>query len=238
MKIKINKGKKGVAHVEMIISFVIFISFITFMMIVFKPFKTASVDTSTLDATESGIADYLSANFSVSSLILNSSFSTAGNCIYAYFPLPEKAVVKDENAGIVNANKSGGYLYLRYSSGKRFYRIYSSEELEEKNFDTAGCYRLNSSDYTIGVTREYKKISYSNLIKLNETYNNDYSNLKKNLSLVNDFTFVARDDSGVIFEGKKNKPQGVNIIAKDIPIEILDKNAGLNPAILNIQVWE
>lgn len=231
--------KKGVTHVEMMLSFVIFISFITFMMIIFKPFKIVSINTSTLDVTESKIINYASTNLTVSSLILNSSFtSNPGNCLYAYFPLPNKVIIKDENANIINASKSSEYLYLRYSSENRVYRVSSSEELEEKNFDTASCDRLDESNYTIGVTRNYKKISYSNLAKLNEVYNNDYANLKKNLSLINDFTFIVRDSSGILFEGKKYKPRGINIIAKDIPIEILDKNANLNPAILNLQVWE
>ncbi len=236
---KTYKEKKAIAHIEIIISFVIFISFITFMLIIFKPLKIVSVDTASLDVAESKIIHHISGDLTLSSLILNSSFASAeGSCLYVYFSLPNKVIIKDENMNIINSNKSGNNLYLKYSIGKRFYRIYSSEELEEKNFNTTGCYKLNESNYTIGITRNYKKIAYSKIAEMDNNYSDNYESLKKALNLINDFTFIVRDDSGVIFEGKKSKPKGINILAKDISIEILDKNASLKPAILNLQVWE
>lgn len=232
------RTKKGAAHVEMMISFIIFISFVTFMMVIFKPSRIVAADTSALDITESKIIEHVSVNLTVSSLILNSNFSTnVGNCTYAKFSLPSNITIKSENMSIVDAKRDSENIYFKYN-GQRFYRVYSSEELEEKSFDTAGCQKLNESNYTIGVTRMQKKVAYSNLIKLNESYYNDYENLKKNLSLINDFTFIVRDSSRTIFEGNKYKPKGVNIIAKDIQIEILDKNASLSRAILNLQVWD
>ncbi len=232
----LKKEKKGTSHVEVIMSFIIFISFITFMMIIFNPFKAISANTSVLSVAESKIVNYVYSNLTVSSVILNSSFNSNAGCIYARFPSLNKIVVKDTNGEIVNANRTTDDVYLEYA-GERVYRIYSSEELEEKNFVVSGCYKLDESNYTIGITRNYKRISYSNLVKLNEDYNNNYEQLKKNLNLTNDFTFVIREGSVVMFEGSRYKPRGINLIAKDIPIEILDKNATLNNAILNLLVW-
>lgn len=232
----LKKEKKGTSHIEIIISFIIFVSFVIFMMIIFNPFKAISVNTSILNVAELKIVNYASSNLTLSSMILNSSFNSNVNCIYASFPLSNELVVKDENGEIVNASRATDNIYLKYA-GERVYRIYSSEELEEKNFDTSGCYELDESNYTIGITRNYKRISYSNLAKLNEDYNNNYEQLKQTLNLKNDFTFIVRDNSIVLFEGRRYKPRGINLIAKDIPIEILDKNATLKQAILNLLVW-
>lgn len=238
LKKRYSMSKRSQGHVEMIISFVIFISFIIFLIIVFKPARIAAADTSALDITESKILKYFSTNLTVSSITLNSSFSTAvGSCIYTEFPLSSSIIIKSEDTSIVNAKRENDNIYFEYN-GQRFYRIYSSIELEEKNIDISSCQKLNGGNYTIGVTKVQEKTSFSKLIKFNYSYYNDYSNLKKNLSLINDFTFVIRDSSGNIFEGNRYKPSGLNIIAKDIPIEILDSNASLTQAILNLQVWD
>lgn len=232
------KTKKGVSHVEMMISFAIFISFVVFILVVFKPLKIFSE--SSLDVAEARIIDYVSTNLTVSSLILNSTFSataTPGECFYLNFSLPNTIIMKDENSDIISASKIGKAVYFGYSD--RFYKIYSSEELEEKSLDISSCQNLEEENYMIGVTRAYRKISYSKLEDFFQKYNNydNYQQLKQTLGLTNDFNIFVKSDSEVIFKGEKYKPRTIEIIAKDISIEILDENASLNPAIMNIQVW-
>ncbi len=233
------KNKKGAAHVEMMVSFVIFIGFLIFFIIIFKPLKIFSVNTSSLDLTEAKIIDYVSSPLTISSITLNSSFVPDKTCFHVPFNLSNKVIFRDENSNTVEANKDEDYIYFNYISGNRFYRVYSSEELVEKNIaDVSGCEDIDEVNYTIGVTRTDKKISENELESFFNEYSSEYSQLKKNLNLANNFNIIIRDGSEVVYKGERTKPAGIDIIAKDISIEILDSNAELKPAIMNIQTWD
>ncbi len=233
------KIKKGIGHVEVIISFLIFISFVMFLLIFFNPIKSFSKNTSYLDIAEAKILEYASTDLTVSSLKLDSMPAPGmGICFYLDFSLPEKIIVKDESSVITPATRTAGEIYFEHT-WKKFYKIYSSDELEEKTINTAGCQKLDESNYTRGVTNVYKKAAYSNLAILNNSYNNNYDQLKKDLNLKADFNIVVKDTSGnVIFKGENYKPEAIEVMARDIPIEILDKDANLIPAIMNLQVWD
>jgi len=229
------KNKKGAAHVEMIISFVIFISFLAFILIVFRPFKIFSKSTSALDITETEIIDYVSVNLSVSSLKINSSVSTGKSCFFVDLARENPIIIKDEN-GRIRAKRQDNKIYFENSG--YFYKLYSSEELIENDINTADCENLEEGNYTLGVIKFYKKISYSELVSFNESYYNNYEQLKENLGLRNDFNMIIGNNSGILFECSRYKPSGIEIMAKETSIEILDSNADLSPAILNIQVWD
>lgn len=232
---KIRKiGKKGAVHIEMIVSFILFISFIVFLLWFFKPAQIFSKSPTASEVTESSILDYVSTNLTLSSIKINQGF-TIGQCLYVGFNLTNNTIVKSESS-IVNADYENGYLYFGYDGG--FYRIFSSEELEEKSIDHTTCTLIDDENYTLGLTRDYSEVSYSKLITFNDSYYNNYSQLKKDLKIRNDFNFIIQDSSGIMFQGKRYTPQGIDLMAKDIAIEILDKNASLDSAILNIQTWE
>jgi len=228
-----KKGASG--HVEMILSFVIFISFILFIILIFRPVKLLKSDTSSLDITKNAIIEHLKVDLTTSSIILSSDFSAnRGDCFYLDFNLEENVVMKDENK--INAEKNSGQLYFEYS-GERFYRIFSSSELEEADYSPEVCNPLNVDDYSLGVTKETEKISYSKLESFFQNYNSDYEEIKSSLGVVNDFNVIASDNSGIIFQGNKEKPLGVEVKAKEISIETLNKDADIKYIILNIQVW-
>lgn len=234
---KIKKGKKGASHVEIIISFVIFISFIVFMLIIFKPLRLFPKSTTSFDITEKKILEDISVNLSISSLKINSSADVSGTCFFVNYTVDNNLIIKDEQEAIINAETQDNKTYFEKSG--YFYRIYSSEGFEEKTFDTGSCYELSEENYTIGVTRFYKKTSYSRLDDFFQQYNGDYTQLKQNLGIRSDFNAVITDSSGtIIFEGVRYQPEGIEIMAKDILIEILNENATINQAVMNLQVWK
>ena len=230
-----RRRKKGAIHVEMVISFVIFISFVVFLLILFNPLKKFSKSTSSLDITKAKIIDYVSTDLSISSLTLK-DLTSSPDCFYLDSFLPDKVIIKNENLEIVEATKDEDYIYFKYTG--KFYKIYSSEELEEREFDIGDCEELAEANYIIGVTRTHEEASYSKFISLKEEYNDNYQQLKQDLGLKNDFNIIVRDSSGIIIKAEKYKPKAIEIMAEDISIQILDEEANLNPAVMNIQVWE
>lgn len=227
--------KKGQKHLDVILSFVIFILFVVFLLIFFNPIKEYSKSTTYLDMTEKKILEYVSTNLTVVSLTFVNP-PASGNCFYITLSLPNKVIIKDENSAMTNANKNGDRIYFQTTT-KRFYKIYSSNELNESSVGGAACQELAESNYTIGVTNFYKKVSYSKLIGLNGSYSSNYTQLKQALGLENDFNIAVKSDSGYLFKAEKFKPKATDIMAKDIPIQILNENASLIPAIMNIQTW-
>jgi len=238
-----KKGKKGTTHVEMIISFVIFISFLVFVLLIFSPLKIFSKSSTNLEITKNIILDYISVNLSVFSLKINSSeyASITENCLNADFDsslIHGELIMKDQAGTLINATIENNNLY--FDNSGMFYRIYSSDEFEERTAGTAGCHQLDKENYTLGVERVYKKVSLTKLNQFFTEYNSDYEQLRNSLSLKNNFNvFVLNNSGGVIsgFEAEISKPEGVEVMAVNTPIEILDKNTTLNPAIMNIQVW-
>lgn len=237
------KNKKGAGHVEVVVSFVIFISLVSFLLIAFKPLKIFSrVSNANMDITEEVILKKISSELSVLSIGLDSAIE-AGECFYIKDTsnlTQERVVIKDENRYRIEARKENSKVYFK-SSGKNFYKIYSSEEFSENSFDISGCVILTEEDYVLGVPRSYGVVLDSKLKELNESYYADYSAFKEEIGLKNDFNLIVRNISGsneIIFKSEIYKPSGVEIVARDVPIEVLDSGGELKPYILNIQVWD
>lgn len=236
------KTKKGAAaHMEIILSFVIFLVFVVFVLVFFNPLKKYPALTTNLDTTESIILDVVSINLTTVSLNLNMSAAipaaaTPGDCFSLVLPLPNKIIAKDENLNAVNARNNDPLIDFEFS-GQKFYKIYSSNELVE-DIPVGACSLLPASDYSLGVQKIEKKISYSKLAKFNDDYTNDYEQLKMDLNLTNEFNVAVKIGSEYLFKAEKYKPKSIEIMAKDVPIEILDENASIIYGIMNIQVWE
>ena len=233
------KNKKGAGHVEMIISFVIFLSFIVFILIVFNPFRKPQTGPS-LDIIETKILNYVSTNLTVFSVRINSSAYgdiNSESCFIVNYTMDNNLIIKDEQESIISGKIENTELYFENSG--EFYRVYLSEELQE-NDPGSSCHKINKGNYTIGATRVYNKVSSSKLDGFFQEYNsgeNGYSQLKQNLSITDDFNVIITSGGNIIYEARRYKPEAIDIIAKDVPIEILDENANLNPVIMNIQVW-
>jgi hypothetical protein len=237
-------NKKAISHVEVIISFVIFVSFVSFLFIIFNPFKFVSDTKVNLDITEKKIFDNITINMEVFSIKINST-------IYPIIALEEcfeiedtrdinNFVMKNLSGKISNASKQGDN--IRFENKGGFYRVYISEEITEHNFNSGSCKKINYTNYTLGVSKNYEVISNKSLYLFFENYELDYEKLKNNLGLKNEFYLQvienSKDQKIILKALERYKPQGIEIMARSIPIEILDEKGNLNPAIINIQVWE
>lgn len=243
-KIKMIKAKKGFGHVEVIISFVLFLSFIVFLLIFLNPIKKLSSNPAYLGLAEEKILGRISTNLTSFSLTLNSTLAVGnGECIFFPFISPDysptaKLIVKSESGDITGASRTDSYVYFNYTYRKRFYKMYFSNELSEKGLDTSNCRQLTEADYKIGVIQVEKVVSLPKLAGLKDSYINDYNSFKLNLGLKSNLNLIAVNSTGDLLRLEKFKPRTEDIMAREVPIKILDENANLNPAVLNIQVWD
>lgn len=231
-----QKGKKAMGHVEMIISFVIFVSIITFLLIIFKPMIVFTKTTSaSLDIAESQILENISIELTVQSVNISNEILD-GNCVSLAKPeaIKDKVIMRNSTYNRINAKTDGAGNLINFQKSGDFYRISSSEEFVESSYNPTEC---PSQNYGLGVVKTYYKVSETYLNNLFGNYTSDYQKLKTQLGLKNDFNLILRDNGGELLRAEIYKPSGIEVMARDVLIEILDKDGNVKSAILNIQVW-
>jgi len=234
------RKKKGISHVEMILSFVIFVGFLIFIFAILNPLKISDEKDIYLNIVERGIRENTSIEFKFLSLSLNHSWGKK-KCFWFRYNL-SNIIVKNESYGFVAAlSRGGGKERKIYINGTgSFFYILSCEEFNESDFFPKGCEMLRSENYTFGLLRKFDMTSYSRLEDLTKRYDSDYEGLKKEIGLPHskDFSFSVRDTSGKnILRVNKTISKQASILARDVPIQIVYKNGTLKYALLNIQVW-
>ncbi len=249
-----KRGSSG--HIEVIISFTIFIAFVVFLLVFTNPIERTKENKHYIEITEDAIMERLLVDLTAFSITVEPAvISTITNCFCFDYQIPEKVVGKDEDGIKTSAGTFFGatdYVCVKPTktttgTNKKHYKIYFSSEFAEAPGvcvgpigSGGGDYILSSGDYTLGVRNEYKKVSKAQLLWLNNSYNTNYHNLRATtLNLKNNFNiFVRTIDGEYIVYGKIKEPKEINVIAKEIPIEILDDQGTITPAVINLQVWE
>jgi hypothetical protein len=231
--------KKGASNLEIILSFVIFVGFIFFLFLAF-PLNRTQTSTVGLDSAERAIMNftnidlvYFSAVFSDESMAQNEK-----TC-FSFQPgrILDKVIALDENDNRVNAMSDGESINVEGNG--RFFQFYSSNEFVENSFNE-DCTQMNSSDYGIGLVREYSVLSGSRIELLKGMYDKDYLNLVINFSLPSksNFGFTLREINGTeIMNATRKKPVRGNVLARDLPVQIVYSDGELKYAMMRIETW-
>jgi len=226
------KDTKGLSHVEMIVSFGLFVIFLLLLLSFFNPLKKSG-DNALINVLENSVKAKSEINVITSTLIVKADATISENC-FGVEKVAEGIVVvrKEERVNATNSNN----LYI-LSSNSGVYNLLFSDFFSEN--PSPVCQLLAAEDYNFGVTRENKFIFIRNLNELEAEYYSDYNKLKKDLSLPaqNDFEFsVSLANQNIIAKGARNEPN-INIESKNINIKIIDENASIQQAILNLRIW-
>ena len=244
--------KRASGHIEVMISFVIFIGLIVFLFIMLNPLKIFSASKSMLDTTTNKVIENVSTELTTSSVKVQDSYilpeGLPKDCLTISLKSKagEELIVKNGSGSEVESAKGTETLSFKYDGSNRFYRISLSENIfPTKLLVGSSCATLEPTDYQLGITRTRDIISSEKLKTFTEEYTEDYDALKTSLGLENNFNFIIFKGDGSIFEvdgtkirGQENPPGGINVLAKDVVIEILNKSADIIPAIMNIRAWE
>ena len=204
------------------------------MFIFLSPVSNAEVSQTVLDSVQKAIEDSANVNYDYISVILNDSIS---ECFSIDLEMTD-VIVKDEEGEFINGNSDGENVYIQGTEGK-FYIIYSSPAFIE-NPTQGECSELEIGNYTFGLLRKNKAISWNSIIDLKQNYSSDYENLKKQLNIPssNDFGFYIWETDGTrILEAMKEQPVKISIIAKDVPLQLLYEDGTIKYVIMNIRAW-
>lgn len=227
--------KKGMSHIEVILSFVIFVGFLIFLLAIFNPFKSEGKDRSYLDVLERAIIQ----NTSIEVEFMSVNIETLQNECFSLDYALDNIIVRDENKNIIPGYSSNNKLFIN-GIGKKFLYIYSSEAFEEQTF-SGECNQLSEgTDYTLGLYRVEKYISNDSLNEIKNKIDDAtiYMELKRYYEIPNsmEFSFSVRDTAGIYLISSRTK-DAKEIISRDIPIQIIFKDGSIKVAILNIKIW-
>jgi len=234
---RLVKCKRSQAHVEMILSMIIFIGFLVAMLIILNPLKiNKQVDYTLLDITSDQILKNLSSNYTTLSLVVNNG---PQNCFLVKDILNygNNLVVKDLEGTITQSKKQGDDILIKPVGTNRFYMIYFSDKLEPKEDNLESCEELASTDYLYGSLNTEDIVFYENIEIFNQTYYENYIGLKEILELETDFEFYVYNSlKEEIFKGERFTRKDREVISRDIPIRIINKDAEFSNVIINIRV--
>jgi hypothetical protein len=236
-------NKKAASSLEVIISFVIFIGFIFFLFLIF-PVSNTEKSKVGIDAAESGIMNFSSSSLVYFTVLFNETAINEGNLNGCFKFSPDITLgnvsVLDENDTRIEALTIDNEIVI--NGLERFYQIYSSSDIERGDFqdwEYNDCNEIDKRDFKLSLVRENSVISYNKIALLSEAYSFRYN------SLISDFNIPSRENFGyslreingeIIIEAMKKKASR-NVIARDLPVQILYGNGSLKYAILHIEEW-
>ena len=226
----------------MVISFVIFLGFISALFFFLNPFEKREIGHTLFDITKYQFIESWYSNYNTISLTIVEGIGQ-GTCFKVSNPFTDlgsgNLLVKDQAGNIRPSDSDASMIWIEPASNNRYYLLYFSEEFEAWPGGLGPCgNEIPAGDYSFGTLNTYETAFYENIQEFAGNYETDYEGLRQSLNLQNDFVFTVYDQEGeLLIETTRFVPKHVEVLARDIPVSTIDKNAELNNLIVNLRVW-
>jgi len=246
--------KKRGSHVGMILSFVIFITFIVFLYGVMKPtLNTGQDKKSLIGYIETQMIKNVTSNLTTISVQITENKNPNSDCIYlndffstvtTYVPSP-LIIVKNETGNIQEVyheypNSIGSLVVNRKIKNNIFFKVYYSSQFNGLSKTTIPCQKVNTNDYTIGSITLDKYIFEKMVLKFNQSYTDDYEQLKNDLKIPpgSEFEFIFKKaDGGLIEPNNDERIKPDQVYVEETPIQYMDNQANVQSGFISIKVW-
>ena len=232
--------KRGISHVEVILSFVLFIVAVGAALYFFNPGSGSRLIESSLTYAFREISQNTSTKIETFSVVLNNDEIT-GNVIAINFSgIEGKTRVETYDGTVLESNNDGKLVHVSAASFVNidFIFVKFGEEFDESTI-SGGAY--NESYYAIGSSNIKEVISEKKFLELNESYYEDYAGLKGerkfNLPPRINFGFSLIFAESDLIAAEKNIPAGLEVYSETQRVEVLRKDGGVNFADLTVKVW-
>lgn len=227
-------NKRG-SHVGVIASFAVFVMFLIGLYMVTQPaLKTQKDKDLFLEYLEIELKNQFSNNLTTA--ILSPGGPTIGECEYInlwdieLLSILGPPIVKDKNGNILDSGVATSSTFYFISTGEANYWLYGSQE-----FTTKAKFCAIYIPALIKSVRVEKRLFESRIVNGIGNYS---TTLRGNLTIPanSDFSVGFQYNNGTIISaGEKNVT--TNILAKEIPIQYVDRNATLLSGKLIVKVW-
>jgi hypothetical protein len=233
--------KRAVSHIEMAVSFGIFAMFTLWLMIYLNPIRNQDISNVLIDTVEDAIIQNttislleapVSAQASSFCFKINNTFGTTDRT---------KIFLRDANDKVLKFDIPDPQNISIETSGNFYHLYYADAQFTSPSLGGMPCLSLNSSQYNYTSTRMDSPLLLSRLTILKQLYDTEYNELKEELHFpVNsDFSIVINNlvTQQVVIQMQTSKPKKVEILAREIPVEIIYSDGEIIKAIMNIQAW-
>lgn len=231
--------KKGLGHVEAILSFVIFIGFLVFAFVFFSPFHSGRTRESTLEYAWRELGDVTAEQLDSYSVFITQQNAPPLIAIaIPNIPANWKATVQDRTGvPIASYTDNGGTVHFQRPTDN-FVRIKYSPSFLAGSGPSGTL--LPTSDYSIS-SSETKDIRFEHLFTLlSSNYTMNYTGLKKQFNLPTrvDFGFSVKFADGSEVRASKDIPEGVEVLSQADHLEIVRMPSGkIEYADVSVFVW-
>jgi len=234
-------GKKAQGHIEMVISFVMFALFVFFLLVYLNPIKNQNISDVLIDAVERSIEGNASIQLIEMPLDLKGS---ADLCFSLPNPFnttnPKNIIVRDSNGTVMKFALEGENMNIEKKK-KFYYLYYGNTAFNTLPLGLISCTVLNSSDYIFGASRIYNLYYMPRMEGIKDAYTSDYNKLREDFNFPGGYDFAVNvTDSATmqtVLTMAVKKPEKVEVLAREVPIELLYDDGRLIKAVINIQVW-
>lgn len=238
------RSKRGLEHVEFILSFILFVGFLAFALYFFSPLRGDRIVDSTLFYTTDEIVDNVSVEVETLSVIINENVTAGIVGIPVDGRENSKASAEDSQGTLLtNYFDSLGEIVFVQRLGERFVAIkFSSDFSEGQSFEGE---ELEESNYSVSSSDSQIVLSEKRISALAEKYNSGdegYQELKKNFNLPSraSFGFSLIFTNGEKIEADRTVPEGLEVFSERKRYEVLratDKIDKIEFADLEVRVW-
>jgi hypothetical protein len=127
--------------------------------------------------------------------------------------------------------------------GTGFYNLYFSDNFNIFAEGLTSCISLEPfiENFHKGPVLNDKVILIENLYNLRKIYNEDYESLKENLKISDDFEFIVYNLSRIQLINdtiRSDRSSAKQILSRDIPITVINKNASYIDLIIRVRAWK
>jgi hypothetical protein len=230
-------NKRGLSHIEFVVSFAIFVGFLVFAFVFFNPLQSQRTLKSTMDyawieVSQEGKESMESYSVSIGTINGN-DFEIVINGV----PLEYNASVEDINGNILPTHRdsTGKVYFTRSSLNDEFFKIRYASSFDDGPIISGASLLAN---YVISSSETRDVYFESSFLRLNETYYSEYTSLKQDLNLPNriEFGFIVTLDNYQI-RAVKDIPEGIEVLSKNDRVEIIRTNGVREFAEVTVIVW-
>lgn len=235
-------NRKGLSHIEFVVSFVIFIGFIVFAFVFFNPLSSQRTLKSTMDYAWIEVSQEGKEKvetYSVSIDPINNPLNTDLKIRINNVPLNYNASVEDVDGVPINTHRdSTGIVYFsRASINDMFFRIRYSPSLTDSIAPLPSATEL-TNNYAISSSQVEDFYFESLFLELNNSYYSNYSELKEELNLPNrmDFGFIVTFGNSEI-RAVNEIPSGIEVLSKNDRVEVIRNSGRHEYGEVTVLVW-
>lgn len=239
-------NKRGISHVEVLLSFLVFMGFVIFALYFFSPLQSSRLVDSSLSYAFREVKQNAVSEIEVYSVLIPSEVKNEiGKSIKAIVgdaanPSDNEKVRVEHKNGAVNAKEENGEVIFEiandfFNSDNGFAEIKFGEDFDEPELPSD---QLVSENADVISSNVLKLVSEKKIRDLESVYENDYVGLKNRFNLPSriNFGFKLEFENDEV-EADKNKPEGVEVFVKSERVEVLRIDGNTEFADLIVKIW-